>query len=148
MNKSYIIFLGTINIIQLWHFFIFSLDIFLKTLIFCDILSQFCPYYLQNRISHLLYYTIYFHIRKYIMYFYHYYYDIILLSVSYALDQKKYRPILRDSILNNCKFIFYSSLPQHFLYFLPLPQGHGSFLPIFLPFLTVLLAVSVPSDEV
>jgi hypothetical protein len=21
--------------------------------------------------------------------------------------------------------------PQHFLYFLPLPQGHGSFLPIF-----------------
>jgi hypothetical protein len=21
--------------------------------------------------------------------------------------------------------------PQHFLYFLPLPQGHGSFLPVF-----------------
>ncbi len=42
----------------------------------------------------------------------------------------------------------YSSLPQHFLYFLPLPQGHGSFLPTFLPLRTVLLAVSVPSPEV
>ena len=27
--------------------------------------------------------------------------------------------------------------PQHFLYFLPLPQGQGSFLPIFFPFTMV-----------
>ena len=27
--------------------------------------------------------------------------------------------------------------PQHFLYFLPLPQGQGSFLPIFGPLITV-----------
>ena len=33
------------------------------------------------------------------------------------------------------RFKFYSSLPQQFLYFLPLPQGQGSFLPIFSPFL-------------
>jgi hypothetical protein len=26
---------------------------------------------------------------------------------------------------------FYSLTPQHFLYFFPLPQGHGSFLPTF-----------------
>lgn len=25
----------------------------------------------------------------------------------------------------------YAFFPQHFLYFLPLPHGHGSFLPIF-----------------
>jgi len=30
-----------------------------------------------------------------------------------------------------------SILPwQHFLYFFPLPQGHGSFLPGFIPILT------------
>ncbi len=29
-----------------------------------------------------------------------------------------------------------SCLPQQFLYFLPLPHGQGSFLPIFAPFLT------------
>ena len=27
----------------------------------------------------------------------------------------------------------YSPLPQHFLYFFPLPQGHGSFRPTFFP---------------
>ena len=29
--------------------------------------------------------------------------------------------------------VFYSSFPQQFLYFLPLPQGQGSFLPTFSP---------------
>jgi hypothetical protein len=28
--------------------------------------------------------------------------------------------------------------PQHFLYFLPLPQAHGSFLPIFTRFVSTL----------
>ncbi|MCG4881078.1 hypothetical protein NE636_15170 [Bacteroides thetaiotaomicron] len=28
---------------------------------------------------------------------------------------------------------FQLSLPQHFLYFFPLPQGQGSFRPIFVP---------------
>ena len=31
----------------------------------------------------------------------------------------------------------YAFLPQQFLYFLPLPHGHGSFLPIFFPLITV-----------
>ena len=35
-------------------------------------------------------------------------------------------------------FRLYRFFPQHFLYFLPLPHGHGSFLPIFGSFTTVL----------
>ena len=38
------------------------------------------------------------------------------------------------SLLNKNNYAFN---PQHFLYFLPLPQGQGSFLPIFLPFTIV-----------
>ena len=33
-------------------------------------------------------------------------------------------------------------LPQHFLYFLPLPHGHGSFLPTFGGFTSVLVVFS------
>ena len=36
---------------------------------------------------------------------------------------------------------FASYLPQHCLYFLPLPHGHGSFLPILFTFLGCFLAV-------
>jgi len=32
---------------------------------------------------------------------------------------------------NVCLCSFYAFAPQHFLYFFPLPQGHGSFLPTF-----------------
>lgn len=35
-----------------------------------------------------------------------------------------------------CK-VLYAFFPQHFLYFLPEPHGHGSFRPIFLPTTTV-----------
>ena len=40
----------------------------------------------------------------------------------------------------------FSYCPQHFLYFLPLPQGQGSFRPIFIviPFDVVVAAVSSP----
>lgn len=46
------------------------------------------------------------------------------------------------------RFHYFSFAPQHFLYFLPLPHGQGSFLPIFLPLRIVLLTESVPSAEV
>ena len=43
-------------------------------------------------------------------------------------------------------YIFYLfTAPQHFLYFLPLPQGQGSFGPIFAPLRTV-RPYSLPSD--
>ena len=35
---------------------------------------------------------------------------------------------------------FSDYLPQHFLYFLPLPQGHGSLRPTFGPFTIVVEA--------
>ena len=34
-------------------------------------------------------------------------------------------------------YTYYLLAPQHFLYFLPLPQGQGSFLPTFSDFFTV-----------
>jgi len=47
------------------------------------------------------------------------------------------------SIFNNS--LFYKGLrgylPQQFLYFLPLPQGHGSFLPTFGPSFTTVLFI-------
>ena len=48
------------------------------------------------------------------------------VSNSYFPQASKYRPsdFLRYSFS-------YSSFPQHFLYFLPLPQGQGSFRPTF-----------------
>ena len=46
-----------------------------------------------------------------------------VLGFSSCLQiQRKTAPALKKPIIY---------LPQHFLYFLPLPQGHGSFLPIF-----------------
>lgn len=40
-------------------------------------------------------------------------------------------------LLNSLKDI--TLQPQHFLYFLPLPQGHGSFLPTFSLLTTVFI---------
>ena len=37
-------------------------------------------------------------------------------------------------------FHYFSFAPQHFLYFLPLPQGHGSLRPTFGPFTIVVEA--------
>ena len=50
--------------------------------------------------------------------------DLFFLSVKSFLQ-----------ILKNISI--YLFFPQHFLYFLPLPHGHGSFLPIFLSLNTV-----------
>src|SRR5690606_28456737 len=38
--------------------------------------------------------------------------------------------------VNQWNLWFVTYLPQHFLYFLPLPHGHGSFRPTFLSFLS------------
>ena len=40
-------------------------------------------------------------------------------------------------LVQNNGFVNYYFLPQHFLYFLPLPQGHGSFGYTFLSFTIV-----------
>lgn len=45
-------------------------------------------------------------------------------------------------------FLVISYFPQHFLYFSPLPHGHGSFRPTFLPFLTVVFLFGTPSPPV
>ena len=44
---------------------------------------------------------------------------------------KRYLETLRTKNIKVKKAILYG-LPQQFLYFLPLPQGQGSFLPVFL----------------
>ena len=53
------------------------------------------------------------------------------------------------SIFNNS--LFYKGLrgylPQQFLYFLPLPQGHGSFLPTFGSLLTTVLFIPPSFSE-
>ena len=53
------------------------------------------------------------------------------------------------SIFNNS--LFYKGLrgylPQHCLYFLPLPQGHGSFLPTFGSLLTTVLFIPPSFSE-
>ena len=48
------------------------------------------------------------------------------------------------NLSNLWKYWFYAFLPQQFLYFLPLPHGHGSFLPIFGPSFLTVLSTFVP----
>lgn len=51
--------------------------------------------------------------------------------------------IIISSVMHFCLVITisyincYTFLPQQYLYFFPLPQGQGSFLPIFLPLTTI-----------
>lgn len=66
-----------------------------------------------------------------------------LLLLIYLLCSSTYCyyanvPFKNDNILIFliCK-VLYAFFPQHFLYFLPEPHGHGSFRPIFLPTTTV-----------
>src|SRR5690606_19802 len=53
-----------------------------------------------------------------------------VISIT-LLDKTPYRTFCCDP----CKY-HYRFAPQHFLYFLPLPHGHGSFLPTLAPLLT------------
>ena len=57
------------------------------------------------------------------------YYDMRLVTVdiSYFILIEEKRGILPLFI----KLLIFYSFPQHFLYFFPLPQGHGSFGLIF-----------------
>ena len=58
--------------------------------------------------------------------------SVYIFSVILTLLLPHFGQIINLHLLKS-----YLSIPQHFLYFLPLPHGHGSFLPIFLSFLIV-----------
>src|SRR5699024_8784213 len=45
--------------------------------------------------------------------------------------------LIHDNKQHAKRDVYYLFLPQQYLYFLPLPHGHGSFRPIFGPFTTV-----------
>ena len=72
---------------------------------------------------------------------------LLLCYCTYVCNIRKHVPYMyrtinvpfkNDNILIFliCK-VLYAFFPQHFLYFLPEPHGHGSFRPIFLPTTTV-----------
>ena len=73
---------------------------------------------------------------------------LLLCCCTYVCNIRKHTPYIsfeqlmflskKDNILIFliCK-VLYAFFPQHFLYFLPEPHGHGSFRPIFLPTTTV-----------
>ena len=62
-----------------------------------------------------------------------------------SLNSSIFEVIHSILLLYSCIFnilVLQNYLPQHFLYFLPLPHGQSSFLPVVSSFLTVLLLAS------